>query len=32
MEHPAFIPACIAVGAFLTVNLFVMRALVNIKV
>jgi tight adherence protein B len=32
MEHPYFIPACIVVGAFLTVNLFVMRALVNIKV
>lgn len=32
MEHPWFIPACLVVGAFLTVNLFVMRALVNIKV
>ena len=32
MEHPFFIPACLAVAAFLAVNLFVMRALVNIKV
>lgn len=32
MEHPYFIPACLAVGAFLVANLFVMRALVNIKV
>jgi len=32
MEHPFFIPACLVVGAFLVVNLFVMRALVNIKV
>ncbi|WP_420566631.1 type II secretion system F family protein [Thalassovita sp.] len=32
LDHPWFIPACIAVGAFLTVNLFVMRMLVNIKV
>ncbi len=32
MEHPYFIPACLAVGAFLVLNLFVMRALVNIKV
>ncbi len=32
MEHPWFIPACLAVGAFLVLNLFVMRALVNIKV
>ena len=32
MNHPWFIPACLVVGAFLTVNLFVMRALVNIKV
>jgi len=32
MEHPFFIPACLVVGAFLTINLFVMRALVNIKV
>lgn len=32
MLHPLFIPSCIAVGAFLVTNLFVMRALVNIKV
>ncbi|WP_338548886.1 type II secretion system F family protein [Roseovarius phycicola] len=32
MEHPYFIPACLLVGAFLIANLFVMRALVNIKV
>ncbi|MEL6171056.1 MAG: pilus assembly protein TadB, partial [Pseudomonadota bacterium] len=32
MVHPFFIPACIAVGFFLTLNLVVMRALVNIKV
>jgi tight adherence protein B len=32
MEHPYFIPACLAVGAFLVANLIVMRALVNIKV
>jgi tight adherence protein B len=32
LDHPLFIPACLVVGAFLTVNLFVMRALVNIKV
>ncbi|MBZ8117677.1 type II secretion system F family protein [Roseovarius sp. LXJ103] len=32
MEHPFFIPACLLVGAFLIVNLIVMRALVNIKV
>jgi tight adherence protein B len=32
MLHPLFIPACIAVGAFLVTNLFVMRALTNIKV
>ncbi len=32
MEHPYFIHACIAVGAFLAVNLYVMRMLVNIKV
>ena len=32
MEHPWFIPACLAVGAFLILNLIVMRALVNIKV
>jgi tight adherence protein B len=32
MDHPYFIPACFAVGIFLTVNLFVMRMLTNIKV
>ncbi len=32
MEHPYFIPACLAVGFFLVANLCVMRALVNIKV
>ena len=32
MEHPYFIPACLAVGFFLVANLIVMRALVNIKV
>ena len=32
MEHPYFIPACLVVGAFLVLNLIVMRALVNIKV
>ncbi len=32
MEHPWFIPACLVVGAFLILNLIVMRALVNIKV
>ena len=31
-ETPFFIPACLVVAAFLTVNIFVMRALVNIKV
>ena len=31
-EHPYFIPACITVGLFLAVNLFVMRMLTNIKV
>lgn len=31
-EHHYFIPACIAVGMFLSVNLFVMRMLTNIKV
>jgi tight adherence protein B len=30
--HPYFIPACVAVGMFLAVNLFVMRVLTNIKV
>ena len=32
LDHPWFIPACFLVGAFLTVNLLVMRVLVNIKV
>jgi tight adherence protein B len=32
MEAPEFIPACLIVATFLTVNLIVMRALVNIKV
>jgi tight adherence protein B len=32
METKFFIPACLIVGAFLTVNVIVMRALVNIKV
>lgn len=32
MLHPFFIPACLVVGGFLVLNLFVMRALVNIKV
>jgi tight adherence protein B len=32
MDHPYFIPACLAVAGFLVVNLIVMRALVNIKV
>lgn len=32
MEHPWFIPACLVVGVFLTINLIVMRALVNIRV
>jgi tight adherence protein B len=31
-EAPEFIPACLLVAAMLVVNLFVMRALVNIKV
>ncbi|MEP1521556.1 type II secretion system F family protein [Ascidiaceihabitans sp.] len=31
-EHAYFIPACIAVGLFLAVNLVVMRVLTNIKV
>ncbi|MGH1466293.1 MAG: type II secretion system F family protein [Cognatishimia sp.] len=30
--HAFFIPACVAVGMFLAVNLFVMRVLTNIKV
>lgn len=32
LDHPLFIPACLVVGVFLTLNLIVMRALVNIKV
>ncbi|MCZ7676418.1 MAG: type II secretion system F family protein [Roseovarius sp.] len=32
MNHPLFIPACLAVGGFLVANIFVMRALVNIRV
>lgn len=32
LDHPWFIPACFVVGAFLVVNLLVMRVLVNIKV
>ncbi|MBZ0124402.1 MAG: type II secretion system F family protein [Roseovarius sp.] len=32
MNHPLFIPACLTVGGFLVANIFVMRALVNIKV
>lgn len=32
MDHPMFIPACVAVGVFLVANMFVMRMLVNIKV
>ena len=31
-EEAVFVPACIAVGVFLVANIFVMRALVNIKV
>ena len=31
-ETAAFIPACLVVAAFLVVNMFVMKALVNIKV
>ncbi len=31
-ETSVFIPACLVVAGFLTVNIFVMRALVNIKV
>jgi tight adherence protein B len=31
-ETSAFIPACLVVAGFLTVNIFVMRSLVNIKV
>lgn len=32
MDHPYFIPACLAVAGFLGANLLVMRSLVNIKV
>ncbi|MCV2893056.1 type II secretion system F family protein [Lentibacter sp. XHP0401] len=32
MDHPYFIPACIFVGVFLSVNLLVMRILTDIKV
>ncbi|MFN3663303.1 type II secretion system F family protein [Yoonia sp.] len=32
MQSPMFIPACFVVGAFLVLNLIVMRALVDIKV
>lgn len=32
IDHPWFIPACFIVGGMLTVNLFVMRMLTNIKV
>jgi tight adherence protein B len=32
MDHPYFIPACFVVGILLTLNLFVMRHLTNIKV
>ncbi|SMX27564.1 Bacterial type II secretion system protein F domain protein [Pelagimonas phthalicica] len=32
LDHPWFIPACSIVGIMLTLNIFVMRALVNIKV
>ena len=32
MDHPYFIPACIFVGVFLSLNLIVMRWLTNIKV
>ena len=32
LDHPLFIPACFFVGIMLTVNLFVMRWLTNIKV
>jgi len=32
MNHPLFIPACLAVGGFLVANIFVMRSLVNIRV
>ena len=32
LDHPYFIPACFVVGILLTANLFVMKALTNIKV
>jgi tight adherence protein B len=32
LDHPWFIPACIAVAVFLVANMLVMRMLVNIKV
>lgn len=32
LDHPWFIPACFVVGVMLTINLFVMRWLTNIKV
>jgi tight adherence protein B len=32
MDHELFIPACFVVGVMLTMNLFVMRMLTNIKV
>ena len=32
LDHPWFIPACIAVGLFLVANMIVMRMLVDIKV
>ncbi|SEP73933.1 type II secretion system F family protein [Thalassovita taeanensis] len=32
LDHALFIPACLVVAAFLVVNMFVMRMLVNIKV
>ncbi len=32
LDHPWFVPACFIVAIMLTVNIFVMRALVNIKV
>lgn len=32
LDHPWFIPACFVVGIMLTMNLFVMRMLTNIKV
>ena len=32
LDHPWFVPACFVVAIMLTANIFVMRALVNIKV